>query len=114
MRIDLLAAKANIPNMIKNRINEIRNVKGLTFEELAEKAGLSQGYVHQMASGERNVSLKNLEKLAGALGCRPEDLVGTETPTNSDILNIWASIPSERRDLARQVLESFIGKKPDK
>lgn len=95
--------------MIKNRINEIRNAKGLTFEELADKSGLSQGYVHQMASGERNVSLKNLEKLARALECRPEDLVGTDTPTNTDILNIWASIPSDRRDLARQVLESFKG-----
>lgn len=100
--------------MAKNRINELRVARGLTFEELAERAGFSQGYVHQMASGERNVSIKNLEKLAAALGCRAEDLIGSGTPTNTDILDIWASIPVERRELARQVLESFIGKTPNK
>lgn len=93
--------------MPQNRIEEVRKARGLTLEELAEKAGFSIPYVWQMARGVRNVSLKNLERLATALDCRPEDLLSTSTGTNTDILNVWASIPPERRDLALTVLQSF-------
>jgi transcriptional regulator with XRE-family HTH domain len=91
----------------QNRIEEIRKARGLTLEELADKAGFSIPYVWQMSRGVRNVSIKNLERLATALDCRPEDLIQTTTSTNTDILNIWASIPPERRDLALTVLQSF-------
>lgn len=97
---------------MKNRIHEIRLARGLTVEELAARSHLSPGYISLMARGGRNVSLKNLEKLAAALQCRPEDLIGTETATNSTILDIWSAIPPERRDLALQVLESFT-QRPD-
>lgn len=100
--------------MLKNRISEIRKAKGIGLEELAERAGLSPGYVSLMASGARNISLKNLAKLAEALDCQPEDLFTDSATTGNDILDIWASIPPERRDLAKQVLESFIGKKTEK
>lgn len=79
----------------------------MSVAELASKAGFSAPYVSQMALGSRNISLKNLERLATALGCRPEDLLGSPTPTNTDILNIWAAIPVDRRDLALQVLRNF-------
>jgi transcriptional regulator with XRE-family HTH domain len=93
--------------MLKNRIAEVRRAKGMSLEEVAERAGLSPGYVSLMASGGRNISLKNLERLATALDCQPEDLIGTSTTTNSDILDLWASIPPERRDLALTVLQSL-------
>ena len=95
--------------MLKNRISELRKAKGIGLEELAERAGLSPGYVSLMASGARNISLKNLEKLATALECHPEELFTTRSDGQNDILDIWAAIPAERRDLAKQVLESFIG-----
>lgn len=95
---------------MKNRINEIRDERGLSYEDLAELTGLSPSYVSLMARGKRNISLKNLEKLAGALECSPTDLIGEETPVAADIAAIWAAIPPERRELAKQVLESFVGK----
>lgn len=99
--------------VLKNRIHEIRNARGLTVEALSAKSGISPAYISQMARGDRNVSLKNLEKLAQALECRPEDLlIGNVITSNHDILNLWASIPAERRDLARQVLESFTANGP--
>lgn len=112
----LFAAEA-APNggaMLKNRINEIRNARGFSIEELAAKADMSPSYVSRMARGERNISLRNLEKLAAALECSPEELMGGETAVPLAIADIWASIPEERRELAKQVLESFVGKKPDK
>ena len=94
--------------MARNRIAEIREAKGLKVKELAAKAGFSAPYVSQMELGIRNISLKNLEKLATALECQPEDLLPIEGGSGTDILNIWASIPPDRRELAKQVLESFI------
>ncbi len=99
----------NASGMLKNRITEIRNERGLSIEELAAKADLSPSYISRMARGERNISLKNLDKLASALDCHPEDLMGGENPVAADIADIWAAIPPERRELAKQVLESFVG-----
>ena len=90
--------------MLKNRITEIRNARGLSIEELAAKADMSPSYVSRMARGERNISLRNLEKLALALDCSPEDLMGGEAPLPHDIADIWAAIPADRRELAKQVL----------
>jgi transcriptional regulator with XRE-family HTH domain len=101
------------PLMAKNRIAEIREAKGLKVKELAAMAGFSAPYVSQMELGIRNISLKNLEKLATALECQPEDLLPISGGTGVDILNIWAAIPPDRRELARQVLESFVTKGVD-
>lgn len=95
-------------NAHPNRIEEMRKAKGLTLEELAERSGFSTPFVWQMANGVRNVKLANLERLATALECRPEDLLNVETgKTNTDILNLWAAIPPDRRQLALTVLQSM-------
>ena len=103
----------NGSEMLKNRISEIRNARGLSIEELAAKADLSPSYISRMSRGERNISLRNLEKLATALECSPEDLMGGELHVPTDIADIWAAIPVERRELAKSVLESFVSKGVD-
>jgi transcriptional regulator with XRE-family HTH domain len=99
--------------MLKNRIAEIRNARGLSIEELAAKADMSPSYISRMSRGERNISLRNLEKLATALECSPEDLMGGELHVPTDIADIWAAIPVDRRELAKSVLESFVAKRVD-
>lgn len=49
------------------RIEKLRKQKGLTQEELAEKAGLHRAYFWDIESG-RNVSIKTAYKIAHALG----------------------------------------------
>ena len=100
--------------MLKNRINEIRNARDISVEELAERTGLSASYISRMSRGERNISLKNLEKLATALDCTPEELMGGAAPVEPDIAEIWAAIPEQNKELARRVLEGFIGKNTKK
>lgn len=42
---------------------------------LANKANLDRTYIGGIERGERNVALKNIEKLAKALGVEPQDLL---------------------------------------
>jgi transcriptional regulator with XRE-family HTH domain len=47
---------------------------GLSQEALAAKAGIHRTYVGGVERGERNVGLKNILRLAAALGVHPRDL----------------------------------------
>ena len=55
------------------RVREIRQLKGISQEELALRAQLHRTYVSSVELGRRNVSLLNIEKLANALDCNVGD-----------------------------------------
>jgi transcriptional regulator with XRE-family HTH domain len=50
------------------RVFELREAAGMTQEELARAAGLHWTYIGQIERGERNLSYKNVRKLAKGLG----------------------------------------------
>lgn len=50
------------------RLRELRQKQGLSQEELGFRAGLHRTYVGGIERGERNVTLKNIQRLADALG----------------------------------------------
>ena len=60
--------KDNINEEVGFNIRKIREERGLSQEELAGLAGLHRAYVGQIERGEKNIGLKNLEKIAKALG----------------------------------------------
>lgn len=49
------------------KVRQFRNLKMLSQEELAELCGLHRTYVGSVERGERNITLKNAEKIAKAL-----------------------------------------------
>lgn len=53
--------------MRQNRVRELRETRGWSVRELAEKAGLSHGYVVRIENLERGLSVPIAEKLAKAL-----------------------------------------------
>ena len=58
------------------RVREIRIKKGITSQmSLALKAGLDRTYIGGVERGERNVGLKNIEKIAKAIGISPDELL---------------------------------------
>ena len=55
------------------RIEKLRKEKGLTQEELAEKAGLHRAYFWDIENG-RNISIKTAYKIAHALDVKLSEL----------------------------------------
>jgi transcriptional regulator with XRE-family HTH domain len=59
-----------------SRVKAIRQQKGITSQmALSLKSGLDRTYIGGIERGERNVSLKNLEKIAKALGVSLSELL---------------------------------------
>lgn len=58
-----------------NRLTELRNAAGLSIDEVAERTGLSTSYVSRLERGERNLSVKNMQMFAQALGVAPSALL---------------------------------------
>jgi transcriptional regulator with XRE-family HTH domain len=52
---------------VGQRVRDIRKQKGLSQEELGERAGFSFSYVGGVERAEKNISVTNLEKIATAL-----------------------------------------------
>ena len=57
----------NIQAKFGQKVKEIRKEKGFSQEDLATKSGLHRTYISDIERGDRNVSLKNVEKIAKAL-----------------------------------------------
>jgi len=57
------------------RVKELRLQKEITSQmALANKAGLDRTYIGGIERGERNVGLKNIERIAKTLGVSIEEL----------------------------------------
>ena len=58
---------SNINKEVGLNIRKIREDKGLSQEKLAALADLHRTYIGQVERGEKNLGLRNLEKIAKAL-----------------------------------------------
>jgi transcriptional regulator with XRE-family HTH domain len=61
-------------NAFGERVRALRMAKGLSQEQLAERAGLHRTYVSSLERGQRNVGLDNIHAIARALEVRPSQL----------------------------------------
>ncbi|OGH94280.1 MAG: transcriptional regulator [Candidatus Magasanikbacteria bacterium RIFOXYD2_FULL_41_14] len=64
----------DIQTKFGNRLRELRKQKSLSQEDLAFKSGLHRTYISDIERGSRNLSIKNIEKIAKALGLQPKAL----------------------------------------
>ncbi|MFC9707426.1 helix-turn-helix domain-containing protein [Paenibacillus sp. NPDC056933] len=53
--------------LVGARIRDLRKSRDLSQEALAEKAGFNTSYIGFIERAERNISLKNLDRIADAL-----------------------------------------------
>ena len=69
------SAVSEVLERFGKKLRSVRTGKGISQEELARRSGLHRTYVSRVERGERNISLANIAKLAGALGVRMGDLM---------------------------------------
>jgi transcriptional regulator with XRE-family HTH domain len=60
---------------VGRNLRAYREGKGLSQESLAEVLGVHRTYMGAIERGERNLSLKSLERIAGKIGLDPVDLL---------------------------------------
>lgn len=87
-------------NLAEN-IKRFRTHKQLSQPDLAEKAGLSRGYVYMLEAGDmKNPSLEKLFQIAKALDCTIADLIGH--PKVAPKFDVPVEIPASLLEFARK------------
>lgn len=66
--------EAQIQKHFGEQVRELRKGKGLSQEALALACELDRTYIGGVERGERNISLLNIYKIAGALGVPVKEL----------------------------------------
>ena len=56
------------------RVKELRKKQNLTQNQFAKKSGLHKNYIGMVERGERNISLKNIARLAKTFNVEIQDL----------------------------------------
>lgn len=92
-----------------NHLRAWREFRRMSQAQLAEKVGTADNVISLLESGQRQLSDKWLRRLAPALGTTPGFLLDHDPEDlSTDILDIWSSVPAERRDQAIAVLRTFV------
>lgn len=68
------------------KVKKIRNEKGMTQEELAEKCDLSSVYIGYVENAKRKIGLSSLAKIAGVLEIGLDYLIGNQCVAMNDEL----------------------------
>lgn len=63
-----------IPVLLGRKIRQIRTNLGMSQEAFAFEVGLHRTYVGQIERAEKNISIKNIEKICYSLNINPRDL----------------------------------------
>ena len=71
-------AKRDVLKAFGDRIREVRLRKGLSQEQLARLAEIDRTYIGGIERGERNLGIKNVWRIADALGIPAADLFREE------------------------------------
>ena len=61
--------------IVARNLRILRKQKGLSQEELAFQAGINRNYVGQIEREEKSPTIDMIEKIVGALGISPSDLL---------------------------------------
>ena len=68
----------DIEKRFGKRVRELRLAKGLSQEELSDRANMHRTYLGGIERGERNPALKNISAIAEALGVSLSELLTFE------------------------------------
>ena len=62
---------------VRRRLRELRTERGLTLQQVAERASIDISTLSRLEAGKRRLALDHIPALAGALGVSADDLLAT-------------------------------------
>ncbi|MBP0484649.1 helix-turn-helix domain-containing protein [Sagittula salina] len=99
---------------MKLQIKQVRRRKKVSQTALAEAIGISKGYMSQIESGTRKLSVEMQNAIANALRVNPSELVDFSAPSENEIEQITRAFenadPGQREmmlTMARAVLDRY-------
>ena len=77
----------NLSVLLGERIKNLRKTKNISQEALAHECGLQSAYIGQLERGEKNATIKSIDKVAKALGLTLEEVFYNLQPSLDKIDN---------------------------
>ena len=102
---------AHLLQTVGNRVRKARSEIGLSRRALSERSGVSQRYLAQLETGQSNISLALLMRIAEALDTRigafiNEPLSAGASPDNEHLVNRIAQASEVQRAEVMRILEA--------
>ena len=72
--------EGHLQRELGDNLRDYRQERNLSQEVLADRLGVHRTYLGGMERGERNLTLRSVERLADRLGLAPLDLLGRPGP----------------------------------
>lgn len=99
----LWAARTAQRTPLANRLQELRETRGLTLRELAELVGTSNQQLNKLELSKRQLTTNWLLRLAAALECHPWEIVDGSSPSGlsdreQDLLTNFRRLSDEQQD----------------
>ena len=96
----------DIKILLGNKISDLRNAKGYTQMEFAEKIGISTNGLGVIETGKGFLTADTLEKILNVFDIEPEELftfggVKSEKELYNDILRLLNTVKKDRDKLAK-------------
>ncbi|HUY29963.1 MAG TPA: helix-turn-helix transcriptional regulator [Acidimicrobiales bacterium] len=76
--------EGDLQRALGRRLRARREALGLSQEAFAETLGVHRTYMGGIERGERNLTLKSVERIAARLGADPIELVGGRAAAEAD------------------------------
>ena len=80
------ALDAGYLDRLGERVRHLRHQRGMTRKALAQHADVSERYLAQLESGDGNVSIVLLRRIARAMGVQVSQLVSEQSDPPLDVL----------------------------
>jgi transcriptional regulator with XRE-family HTH domain len=76
----MLANQEPVDVRVRRRLRELRTERGLTLQQVAERASIDISTLSRLEAGKRRLALDHIPALAAALGISADELLGSPPP----------------------------------
>lgn len=73
--------------MVLQKLETVRKQEGLTFQQVADQAGLTKEFYWMIEKGKRKLSYENAVRIALVFGKEPDDIFLTTELTKTEQIN---------------------------